>query len=115
WLDGWIALEFLRESQRALTLFSRMHDVVKFPVSRARAAYWAARAASERGNSGEADRWLRQAAAYPTTFYGQLAASQLHRNAPLALPSVVSSSTLHHPDLMHAITLLIRYGDYNLA
>src|SRR5690606_29598864 len=31
WLDGWIALEFLRESQRALTLFSRMHDVVKIP------------------------------------------------------------------------------------
>lgn len=116
WLDGWVHLEFLRESQKALNIFSKMYDTVKYPVSRARAAYWAAKAAGERGDSGSARSWHEKAAAYPTTFYGQLAATQLNKNTSLNLPSDISSSSSGRDStLQKAIALAIQYDDYNLA
>ncbi|MBK17410.1 MAG: hypothetical protein CMM52_01040 [Rhodospirillaceae bacterium] len=36
WLTGWIELRFLNESQSAFRRFRRLHDTVRFPVSRAR-------------------------------------------------------------------------------
>ncbi len=116
WLDGWIHLEFLKESKKALGIFAKMYDTVKYPVSRARAAYWAARAAAARGDRGQVDDWHSKAAAYPTTFYGQLAAFHLNRNAPLRLPSDVShSGGGSGSSLQQAIALCIEYGDYNMA
>jgi soluble lytic murein transglycosylase len=56
------------------------------PISRARAAYWAGRATEAMGNAKEAEEWYRAAAYHPTTYYGQLAAAQIHPDRVLRLP-----------------------------
>ena len=78
WLAGWIALRWLREPATALPHFERLHGGVSTPVSRARGAYWAGRAAEAAGQDGNARRWFETAATNLTTFYGQLAADRLN-------------------------------------
>jgi soluble lytic murein transglycosylase len=77
WLAGWIALRFLAEPRVALDHFTTMHGVVGYPISVARAAYWAGRAAAADGQPAAAEKWFRDAARHPTTFYGQLALAAL--------------------------------------
>ncbi len=116
WLDGWLNLEFLRESGKAQSVFSKMYDTVKYPVSRARAAYWAAKAAGRKGDAGSARSWLEKAASYPTTFYGQLANFDLNRNTPLRLPGDVSASTAgSESTLQKAIAISIEQEEYSMA
>ncbi|GBD42130.1 Soluble lytic murein transglycosylase [bacterium HR39] len=76
WLAGWIALRFLDRPGEAYERFRRLYGEVRSPVSRARAAYWAGRAAERLGDRPVAERWYRRAAAHPTAFYGLEA---LHR------------------------------------
>lgn len=77
WVAGWLALRFLDDPERARRHFERMWPAVTTPISRARAAYWVARAAAAgRDRKGALD-WYGWAAQYPTTFYGQLAADEL--------------------------------------
>ena len=77
WLAGWIALRFLGESDAAYGHFTRLYDAVFMPISRARAAYWAGRAAEAMNNPDTAVLWYAQAAQYPVAFYGQLAAARI--------------------------------------
>ncbi len=86
WLAGWIALRFLGDNQIALDHFAAMFKVVKYPVSRARAAYWAARAAEALGETKTASRWYESAARYVTAYYGQLAAARIAPGHPLEVP-----------------------------
>jgi len=86
WLAGWIALIFLRDSETALGHFSRLYDNVRYPVSRARGAYWAGRAADAGGRARLARTWYGKAERYPTTYYGQLATLRLGRGDRLDLP-----------------------------
>lgn len=83
WLTGWICL---RERQYAAALqeFEALYRAVATPVSKARAAYWAAQASRKLGKSKETGEWLARASAYPTVFYGQLALAE--RQARLSLP-----------------------------
>jgi soluble lytic murein transglycosylase len=77
WLAGWIALRSLNQFVDAFKHFKRMFDNVSYPVSKARAAYWAGRAA-EAGRKVEiSQEWYAVAAAHVTSFYGQLAAAKL--------------------------------------
>lgn len=73
WLAGWIALRFLREPNTALGHFTRMFNAVNYPVSRSRGAYWAGRASEAKGDKPAATAWYRRAAAFVTSFYGQVA------------------------------------------
>lgn len=77
WLAGWIALRFLNDGKAALGHFQRLHEAVRFPVSRARAAYWLGRAHDDLGDGKTARQWWRRAAAHATTYYGQLAVERL--------------------------------------
>ena len=86
WLAGWIALRFVRRPGEALARFERLYEAVKTPVSRARAAYWAGRAAAALGRRQAAHRWFDRARAHPTTFYGQRAAEELGSRATLEIP-----------------------------
>jgi soluble lytic murein transglycosylase len=86
WLAGWIALRFLQERHLALTHFARIYGAVQTPVSRARGAYWAGRAAEALGDKAGAEHWYTSAADYSTTYYGQLAALRLGRSGALSLP-----------------------------
>lgn len=73
WMAGWIALRFLAEPANAFLHFKVLYDGVRYPISKARAAYWAGRAAAAGGKAEIAEQWFQRAAKWPTTYYGQLA------------------------------------------
>jgi soluble lytic murein transglycosylase len=84
---GWLALEFLNDPNLAARHFSVIQTISKMPLSQSRAEYWLGRAADAAGNRAEAGRQYRLAAAYPTTFYGQLALSRLGaKSLPISAP-----------------------------
>ena len=87
---GWIALRFLSDAKTAETHFAKLASIAKAPVSRARAYYWLART-DQAMRSPEASDNFRAAAAFPTTYYGQLAQSELGgASAPIRIPARVA-------------------------
>ncbi|MBY0356116.1 MAG: hypothetical protein K2Q12_10385, partial [Rickettsiales bacterium] len=72
WLKAWIELVYLNRPKPAQQDFARMYDVVEFPVSKSRAAYWVARSARANGDGKGFRYWMQIAAQHPTTFYGQI-------------------------------------------
>lgn len=92
-LKGWIRMEFKNDMRTAYKDFYSLYKETGTPVSKARAAYWAGRAASRNGNEDIAMQWYRIGARHPTVFYGQLsraaliADSQTHPVAPKANPA----------------------------
>ncbi|NIZ02168.1 lytic transglycosylase domain-containing protein [Thalassospira lucentensis] len=77
WYAGWIALEFLGDADIALTHFQNLYDVVQYPISLSRGAYWAGRASEKLGDTERARHWYALAAEHAHTFYGQLAIKAL--------------------------------------
>jgi soluble lytic murein transglycosylase len=75
---GWYALRGLQDGATAEAHFRKILDVSKGPISVSRAWYWLGRSA-EGGGPGRAADFYAKAAAYPSTFYGQLAAEKLGR------------------------------------
>ena len=93
WLAGWIALRFLKDHDVARQHFEQLYEAVNYPVSKARAAYWAGRAAEAKGGEASdeaAVSWYRKAAEHPFAYYGQLAFTRLRPGSSLTLPSPVS-------------------------
>ena len=86
WFAGWIALRFLKRHVVAFQHFKKLFKLVRYPISRARAAYWAGRAADAGGNAAIAVQWYRVAATHSTRFYGQLAAIHLSPKERSSLP-----------------------------
>ncbi len=76
-LAGWIMLRFRNEPEGALRHFTRLYEAARFPVTRARGAYWAGRAASAAGDKEAAKTWFSRAGGFGTTFYGQTALAAL--------------------------------------
>ncbi len=72
-LAGFIALRFLKQPAQALASFQRLDAAVTRPISKSRAQYWQGRAYEAMGDTASALAHYRQAAAYPDTFYGQIA------------------------------------------
>ena len=93
WLRGWIALRFRHDAATAYTHFHALYTSVYTPVSKARGAYWAARAANKNGNTDIAREWMEKAARHPTVFYGQLAHGSLRGKAPLQLTTTVPDAS----------------------
>lgn len=77
WLAGWIALRKLGNATAALDHFMTFYSEVSYPISRARGAYWAGRAAEALGDTNIAASWYDLAADNGQTFYGQLGAAKL--------------------------------------
>ncbi len=77
WFAGWMALRHTGDFGAARSLFGGIHDTARMPISRARGAYWAGEAAARAGDAPAARVWRQRAAAFSTTFYGQLAATKL--------------------------------------
>ena len=50
-----------------------MFENVKTPISKARSSFWAGKSAEISGDTNAAKLWYSRAAAFPSTFYGQLA------------------------------------------
>ncbi len=113
WLAGWIALRWMNEPEEALKSFERVHDVVRYPVSKARAAYWAGRAAHALGRTEKAKQWSRRAAAHGTTYHGQLALAS-DRQAPPAKaappPTQAELKRFNARELVRAVLMLDQLG-----
>lgn len=82
-LAGWIAMTGLDRSATALTHFTSLYHNTTMPISRARGAFWAGRAAAMGGDTILANWWYGLAAGYPAVFYGQQALLELGRPLPL--------------------------------
>lgn len=91
WLKGWIALEFRNNPKAAFDIFQKLYDDLETPGSRARAAYWAGRAAEKTGD--KAGAWYQEASKYNTTFYGQVALMELSDNPTLTIKADDSDAT----------------------
>jgi soluble lytic murein transglycosylase-like protein len=66
------------DHSRAFAAFERVAvDPTEDPWTRAGAAYWTARAAGQTGRQDRISEFLRLAARWPATFYGQIALRQL--------------------------------------
>ncbi len=73
WLIGWLSLTFEKDPKTAYESFTKMFENVKTPISKARSSYWAGKSAEAAEDSNAAFIWYERAAAFPSTFYGQLA------------------------------------------
>jgi len=96
WLAGWIGLRLLHDPSQALRHFQPLSETVRYPISRARAAYWEGRAYEAKGKTQEASDLFKIAAGFSTTYYGQLAALRLDPAARPVLPQQPSLSIAHH-------------------
>ena len=76
-LAGFIALRRLNDPAAAAQHFQTLASLGHAALTQARAAYWLGRTAAARGDASRAHTAYLEAAAWPTTFYGQLAARAL--------------------------------------
>lgn len=110
WLAGWIALRYINQASEAQQRFESLYRAVQFPVSKARAAYWAGRAATAIGNAAQASDWFQLAAHHPTTYHGQLATQalgkQIHPSPEPIAPTETEKQQFHSHELTHAVRLL---------
>ncbi len=88
-LSGWVALRRRNDPRMAQAHFEKVHETARFPVSRARGAYWTARAKEAQGNADGAREWYVRAASYHTTYYGQLANARLAGDARQTWPAPI--------------------------
>ena len=111
WLAGWIALRSLNRYVDAFVHFRKLFNSVSYPVSKARAAYWAGRAAAASGKTRIAFDWYIVAASHVTTFYGQLAAANLPLEFRPRLPKEPmaddqTATSFAHLELVRLIKML---------
>ena len=116
WLAGWIMLRFLNERATAFRHFKAMFKSVTYPISRARGAYWAARAAEEGNKEKLAKLWYRSAARHATTYYGQLAAARLAPGSTIKLapepePSPEEVDAFAKQELVRVVEILDTLGE----
>jgi soluble lytic murein transglycosylase len=119
-LAGWIALQRLHDTPRALAKFQALQAVSHSLITQGRAWYWLGRA-----SAGDAARQAYlHAAAYPTTYYGQLAITQTSGAAaiPTAIQQVADpaippdqAKAFADTELVRAATLLAGWGDPHWA
>ena len=87
WIEGlsaWKQKDYTTASQA----FSHLAQITELSAwDRAAAAYWAYRAARRTGDTGQANRWLVEAAKYPHSFYGYMASSLMGRTADRSWPA----------------------------
>ena len=81
-LLGYIALRYMKQPALGFDHFSRILTRVATPYAKARAGYWGGRAAEAQAKAELAAKWYTAGADHMATFYGQLAAHELGRDAP---------------------------------
>jgi soluble lytic murein transglycosylase len=118
-LAGFIALRRLHDPATATRHFQALADASGSAITQGRAHYWLGRAAADAGHSPDAE--YAKAAAWPVSFYGQLAALALDKS-PAALadriralrdPTWTKDQALDFAgtELIRAAGLLAAWGD----
>ncbi len=120
WLTGWLALRFMKKPSEAYKRFENLYEHVETPISRSRAAYWAARAADGMNKPELAKEWYQKSATHQTVFYGQLAGAKLGmaEALPHAAPPVLTaadSAEMNNADLIRSARLLHDAGMHDDA
>ncbi|WP_315919523.1 lytic transglycosylase domain-containing protein [Mesorhizobium sp. SP-1A] len=109
---GWYALRGLNDPKTAAKHFARIADLAQGPITLSRAYYWLGRAA-EAGGPGSAGDYFGKAAAYGTTFYGQLAGARIGRhtlNIAYPVPSAAERQAFAGREAVAAIKRLEEAG-----
>ncbi|WP_457586398.1 lytic transglycosylase domain-containing protein [Ensifer canadensis] len=109
---GWYALRGKEDAAAAARHFRRILDVSTRPLSASRAWYWLGRSA-EAGGPGNAKDYFANAARFPGTFYGQLAAARLGRkvlNVTYPAPSAEDRARFEGREAVRAISRLEAAG-----
>jgi soluble lytic murein transglycosylase len=94
-LAGFLALRRLNDPSSAARHFTTLANLSKAAITLARAHYWLGRTALARAEMATANDEFRSAAAFPTTFYGQLAALALGEDSAKLLARVRAA---HDPE-----------------
>jgi soluble lytic murein transglycosylase len=119
WLAGWLALSFLKKPNDAVTHFRKLYEKVSFPISSSRAAYWLAESYKAMGKQAEAKAWHKKAAAFPETFYGQMALTKLNITnfslPPKPKVNLDHIKNLKNNEIVNAASILLDYGCEGLA
>jgi soluble lytic murein transglycosylase len=115
-LAGWVAVRYLNQPAIAYQHFVKLYDHSKMAVSRARGAYWAARAATLLHRAKDAADWYAKAAENRTTYYGQLAAAAIHdtgtiKVAPEPEPTHDQIAAFERKDMVRAARDFVAIGD----
>ncbi len=118
-LAGFIALRRLNDTEAATRHFRALAALSGAAITQARAHYWLGRTADVQ--HGDAQAEYRQAAAWPTTYYGQLAARALGEDDAALSARILA---IHDPtwdrshaldftgrELARAAALLVQWGD----
>jgi peptidoglycan lytic transglycosylase len=122
-LAGFIALRRLNDPADATKQFEALAAVSKAAITQARAHYWLGRAAAAAGQDPKPE--YEKAAAWPTTFYGQLAAIALGDSAKALAarinavqdPSFTRDQVLAFTDreVVRAAAMLVAWNDPHRA
>ena len=110
-LAGWIALRFLDAPKTALVHFNNLDRIVTNRSEKARSQYWLARTHAVMGNKERAGEAFRNAAQYPTVYYGQLAREVLGAAAkPINVddiqPSAAVRERVENDELIRAFRIV---------
>jgi soluble lytic murein transglycosylase len=107
-LAGWIQLSFLNKPNAAEDHFATLYEGVRFPISRARGAFWKGRAVAASGDEALAREWWQRAAEHPSTFYGQQALLSLGAQAPRFKFAQPSNPTIRAAFVSHELVALVQ-------
>lgn len=118
WLAGWISLRFLHDPKTSYQHFYKLYHKVQYPISLARAAYWAGRAAEANRNAKVAHNWYQVASKHSYTFYGQLALAKRDKKAALQhsvapRPTDKDKQLLRNNEVAKAMYFLVMAGQHN--
>jgi soluble lytic murein transglycosylase len=106
----------MKEPALAFEHFSQILTRVNTPFAKARAGYWGGRAAEAQGKSDLAAKWYAAGADHMATFYGQLAAHQLGRDAPPRpepepVPDAAERAQFDNNEVVRAARIFFELGD----
>ncbi len=115
WMAGWLALRFMKKPSEGYKRFEALYGKVETPISKARAAYWAGRAAESMKQPELSRSWYEKAAKYQTVFYGQMAGEKLGiaQSLPNAAPPTLTaedSARMANADLIRAAVIFHQAG-----
>ena len=119
-LAGYVALRFRKDPSLAFDHFAHILARTTSPYGKARAAYWGGRAAQAANKPELAGKWYTAGSEHMATFYGQLSAHQLGKNAPPKpipepRPSQAEQARFDAKEMVRAARLFLAAGDRERA
>lgn len=116
---GWYALRFLQQPKLAQKHFTALLKQATARKSRARGYFWLGRAYKAQKNYPAASKAFQQAGRFSTTYYGQLALSELGAKSlslsQLPKPNSADTSSVFQTEVGHGIRVLLRAKAHSKA